>query len=514
MPRADENELAWAASVLRGPDPVAAAYRVLEEAAARHGLHDAWLVLHPAGVASQVFRLGRRPLTGADVRGLAARPTGLYGEPAIDPVTGALLGGLCEAAFSIRTSAADAFLDGPTGLLSRRAVDASLARAAACGSRHRWSTTAVLVTTSARAGGGQWLALASALRQAVRSGDEVGVASPGTALALLGNAGADAVRPFLARVRAALSAAGWDAVDLLAATATTPQESVDPDELIRLATDRLLELGAEHEVGPSRDELDLELELRLLPAVASVGVEQNGKGPKLTVVRIGDAVTAADVDAAVRRHHPDMAVQVVAAAPVASPGQLPDRDGVSPGHGVSTDGAGPDHRTPDRGATAPPPAAGTEVIRSAMAPGGSEDPGDPARVMLVGATFDADRGVSEVTLSSRGSRGTGRVPAGPLVGGAQATLVALGALGREVPFYLVSAERVRSLPNEPAVVVLAPRQDPGGGTEERSRGEAGGAAGGAGERIGVAGAPTDVEAASRAALAALNRFLASPHGAA
>ena len=91
MPRA-ESETASGASVLPAQDPVASAYRLLDDAVSRYGLRDAWLVVHPRGRSAQVFRHGRRPTEGADVRRLAARPTGLYGAPAIDPVAGALLG--------------------------------------------------------------------------------------------------------------------------------------------------------------------------------------------------------------------------------------------------------------------------------------------------------------------------------------------------------------------------------------------------------------------------------------
>lgn len=114
---------------------------------------------------------------------------------------------------------------------------------------------------------------------------------------------------------------------------------------------------------------------------------------------------------------------------------------------------------------------------------------------LVDASFDAARGISEVSLSYGTARGTGRAPAGPLVGGAQATLTALGALGMDVPFYLVSAERMQGAPGDAVVVVLAPRA-------------ASGTSHGSSERIGVATGERDVDAASRATLGALNRFLA------
>ena len=91
------------------------------------------------------------------------------------------------------------------------------------------------------------------------------------------------------------------------------------------------------------------------------------------------------------------------------------------------------------------------------------------------------------------ARGTGRAPAGPLAGGAQATLGALAELGAPVPFYVASCERARTVPCEPVVVVLAPCDGAG-----------------ASERVGVASGDDDLETASRATLAALNRYLARP----
>ncbi len=525
LPRANEDGFSSAPSMTRYADPIESAYRVIDEAASRYGLQDAWLVLHPPGLSAQVFRhRGGHPPTGGDVQRLAERPTGLYGEPAIEPAVGMLLGEVCEAAFAARAAAVDALVDGSTGLLTRKAVEASLARVAACGARHRWSTTAVLVTTAGGepgdTTGDTWRALAAAMDQALRSGDEAGVVSPGTALALLGNAGADAVRPFLARVRAALSARGAGDVDLLAATVTTPQDSVDPSELWRLLTERLAQLGADAPPPPAENAL--ELELRLLPSVAYVGESQNGNGPTLTVVALGAGSAESDVDTTVRRHAPNLVVHLETApppeggAPRCESGESGEPavghangngdnagDGANAGpagHGNGTSAAG----RADPGVPGGPPPA-VPVAAAGTIVGGNHSP----RVNLIGASFDSNAGVSEVTVALGAARGTGRAPAAALIGAAQATLVALGAVGRAVPFYLVHAERSRTIPGEPVVVVLAPRSavEPAGSPSDRSTDLGGGAA----ERIGVAHGETDAETASRAVLAALNRFLAGPH---
>jgi hypothetical protein len=120
-------------------------------------------------------------------------------------------------------------------------------------------------------------------------------------------------------------------------------------------------------------------------------------------------------------------------------------------------------------------------------------------VVLLSAAFDVAHGTSEVSLAFGAARGTGRAPAGPLAGGAQATLNALSALSIDVPFYLASVEQAHGVPGQPVVVVLAPK---------RTGRDQGAQSGGPVERLGVASDPEDVVAASRATLGALNRHLA------
>ncbi|MHB1555554.1 MAG: hypothetical protein ACYCZP_16760, partial [Acidimicrobiales bacterium] len=283
-----EEDLLGAAEILASEGGISWAYKLLADVAARHQLSDAWLVLGPVGgsgqgaaAASQVFGLGGAAVMPETAEALLRRPPGVYGEPhGLGSLTSCALGAMCAVALRASVASLATAVDLPSGLSSTATIEGAVARVAACGARYGWSSTLLLLTTSGDASAEErWLALAAALRQALRTGDEAGVAAPGVALGVLANAGPDAVRPFIARVREALSAGGWTDVDLHAATARTPEESVDPSELMRLAEERLADARAAStgEAGPEPAPVHdvastLELELRMLPGVVSVGM--------------------------------------------------------------------------------------------------------------------------------------------------------------------------------------------------------------------------------------------------
>ncbi len=497
-PSVVQEDMAAAADVLAHGDGVSWAYALLEQVAARHRLSDAWLLLDPlagtgavAAVGPQLFGLGGRAVAVDTARTLLPRSAGIYGEPpGLDALESTALGAMCGAAFRASIANLRSAVDVTSGLQSRCAIAEAIARAVACGARYGWSSTLVVLTTAGDAPAeDRWLALATALRQALRTGDEAGVTAPGIALAILGNAGPDAVRPFVARVRAALSAEGRNDVDLHAATARTPEETVDPAELRRLAAERLADAGVATPTAPDATST-LELELRLLPGVVSVEM-----GTPVVVVSTSPPESLDDhVLRAVRARLPHAPVQVLSISEGLSEPRYPT---LSPDAGVYAE-----HTNGNR--THRPEEAGAPYAISATAPAdhpATSRAGADLRVSLLGAGFDAERGTSEVSLALGAARGTGRASSGPLAGGAQATLNALEALGMDVPFYLMSAEHAHGVPGDPVVVVLAPK-----------RGRDGGDAGRAAERLGVAtgggGSGGDVEAASRATLGALNRLMA------
>ncbi|MGH9919505.1 MAG: hypothetical protein ACRD6W_11655, partial [Nitrososphaerales archaeon] len=466
-----EGDVATAGEVVARGGGVGWAYAVLERLATRHRLSDAWLVLGPratraaAGAGNsqdtdpyplpQLFGLGGRPILPDRARTLLQQAAGVYGEPQdLDSSTNAALGAMCGAAFRAAAAASGAAVDPLSGLWSRAVIDAAVARAAASSARYGWSSTLVLLTTDGDVPPeDRWLALGAAVRKALRTGDEVGVTVPGVALAVLGNAGPDAVRPFVARVRAALSAGGSRDVDLHAAASRTPEETVDPAELKRLAATRLREAGVGVPALPNAAPT-LELELRLLPEVVCVSMAT----PIVVVSRSSRGSLHDEVVHAVGRHLPEATVRLVFlddAPPVA--GRPAADSGVPPVSmpAVNGNGSASTRGSARREEDAPPRAISATAPGE---PGRATSQGGGSRVSLLAAAFDPKSGTSEVSLALGAARGIGHAPSGPLAGGAQATLNALGALGFEVPFFLVSAERAHGVPGDPIVVVLAPKR--------------------------------------------------------
>lgn len=94
-----------------------------------------------------------------------------------------------------------------------------------------------------------------------------------------------------------------------------------------------------------------------------------------------------------------------------------------------------------------------------------------ARVALTRAGFDNHSGTCELELSYAGRSAVGRAGSGPLIGGAAATLDALGDLGFVIPFYVMTVTKIDTASGRPVMVVL--RGSTGGdepiGTARRTR---------------------------------------------
>jgi len=195
--------------------------------------------------------------------------------------------------------------------------------------------------------------------------------------------------------------------------------------------------------APTMELGDLELELRLLPGVVGVALEQadDGSAAQVTLLAVSPGPSLAEEAAQLTLVHGlEAPLDVVDLGEPTEPADLP-----SP--------IRRDHR-----------------------------------VALVRAEFLPETGVCEVELTAGEVRGVGRAAYGPMIGGAVATLDALRQVGTDPPFYLLSAYRVSVGPDAPIVVVLRP------------------VAGGK-DRIGIAHREHDVESASRATLSAVNRDL-------
>lgn len=481
------------------------AYRLLDRMADRHRATAAWLVVRPEALGPQIFVRGRLPADPRRVADLVGRVPGLYLEGATaDEAVSSVIAGCCELALSNSVAAA---ATGQHLAPGRASTERAVAQAAACSARYGWPRTALLL--AARGGGDLdegTRVLAAAVQAAARRGDEVGSAGPGRMLVLLGSAGPDGASAFVERVSAGVAARAARPPELETATVQMAAETVDPEEVWRLLDERLRTHGAPTGAAAAWEgavPADLELELRSLPGVVAVGTSARGTvvGPQLTVVAIGaDDGVHATAGRLVAAHFGEGAVPLVTVGASPSPGPAPwangAANGVANGHerAVSPEGAD----TTGAGSVGPEPAGGPfgSVERRAGVP----QPGGRPRIALLTARFDPVSGTSEVALGADGAHAVGRAAAGPLVGGAQATLAALGVLGVDVPFYLRSVGRARDLPGEPVVVVLAPRLRAADGTAPDPL---------ARDRVGVASGEVEVEAASRATLGALNRFLSA-----
>ena len=110
----------------------------------------------------------------------------------------------------------------------------------------------------------------------------------------------------------------------------------------------------------------------------------------------------------------------------------------------------------------------------------------PGRVRLLSVNFADDGTVVEVNLGRSGNRSVGRAPAGRPAGVVVATLQALEELGWSIPFTVRNAVRLAMGIDGAIAVSLS---GPGG------------------DRLGISRGSTAEEAAAKATLHALNRYL-------
>lgn len=124
-----------------------------------------------------------------------------------------------------------------------------------------------------------------------------------------------------------------------------------------------------------------------------------------------------------------------------------------------------------------------EDANNVLTPSSAEN----SRVVLTRATCNGDGGVCEVELNYQGRSATGHSRSGPLIGGAESTLMALRDLGYDIPFSLASVTSLPASKSWPVIVTMRAIAD-------------------GSERYGIAQADDDVVAAAKATLDALNRF--------
>ncbi len=220
-------------------------YGVLDYLVEHFELQDAELVVESELTGPQIFRAGHRPLGAGRSSELLAKGPGLYTTPdSLEPSLREVVLALAPAAISLQANHRPSNEDGPGNNSPR--FDEALAVATANGSRYGWVSTVVMievVRTSSpnrdlEVGGRFDQRVSEALAEVLRVGDAAGRSGSSRFVALLSNARTDEARAFLGRLRRALGSEFGD-FPILIGAACTPDDSVDPEELLRLAGERL-----------------------------------------------------------------------------------------------------------------------------------------------------------------------------------------------------------------------------------------------------------------------------------
>jgi GGDEF domain-containing protein len=228
---------------------IAFIYQALQQVATRYELQDAAVAVNEGSLNTQIFRLGRRPLDAVGATRLYAAGAGVYAEPNVVPAAmRAGLEDLCRLALSVHIAHHGSARDALTGLPSRRVFNESLRSIAAQSSRYGWHFTLLVLSFGASGpSGASDLAppdfvvgqSGRALGRALRTGDLGTRIEGSTFAAILPNAGGDAVGALIERIHRELPSLSRAEVSF--GSAGAPRESVDPVELLRLASSRLAE---------------------------------------------------------------------------------------------------------------------------------------------------------------------------------------------------------------------------------------------------------------------------------
>ncbi len=212
-------------------------YELLDLVAERFGLDDLTVVVTNETLGPQAFRLGRRPLEPGDAE-LVRAGSGLRARPGSVPAGAQrLILGLVDVALATQLARRRLVRDPATRLLTAPVFNAALRAAAAQSSRYGWTFSVVVLRigtpdpTEA-----QIRRLGRAFARALRSGDTGGRLFRSTFAALLPNATGPSLEALVERFR---DEAQLHGEPLRYASATAPNDSVDPTELLRLAGSRL-----------------------------------------------------------------------------------------------------------------------------------------------------------------------------------------------------------------------------------------------------------------------------------
>jgi diguanylate cyclase (GGDEF)-like protein len=228
-------------------------YSVLELLAERHGLKDAVVVITDGAMGPQAFRLGRETVDAEQLAKLGSIP-GVYCDPDIVPFGERdAVHTACRLSLSLHYARYSAAHDPLTNIANRRYFDTALHTAAVQSSRYGWHFTLVLADlngfkavndNSGHAVGDDLLrTFGFALRQSVRRGDTAARIGGDEFAVILSNAESNEVSGFTDRLSSRLAMSG-KSVAFTIGTASSPRDSSNPDELLRIADARLYEKKA------------------------------------------------------------------------------------------------------------------------------------------------------------------------------------------------------------------------------------------------------------------------------
>ena len=225
-------------------------YSLLERLAQRHGLRDVVVVLSHESFGTQSFRLGGRPVT-AEMAARLGEAAGVHCEPDVVPAFEAdAVRTACQLALSLHLARFSAGHDPLTKIANRRSFDSALQIGAARSARYGWPFTLVLLDLndfkSVNDRGGHVFGdyvlreFGYALRRSVRSGDTAARLGGDEFAVILSNAEGVEAAGFIDRLRLQLKSTE-NLVDFTMGVAASPRDSTDPEELYRIADDRLYE---------------------------------------------------------------------------------------------------------------------------------------------------------------------------------------------------------------------------------------------------------------------------------
>ena len=225
-------------------------YSILDRFAARHHLTDAVVVLDGDPVGSQMFRLGGAQVPPVLAAQLGDVP-GVYCEPDVVPAAECdAVRTACQLSYSLHLARFAAERDPLTNIANRRTFDRELELAAARSARSEQAFTLVLIdldgfkAVNDKLGHdvGDYLLrqFGFALRKSVRQVDTAARIGGDEFAVILNDTKGAEWRGFGERLRGHLISSG-NVIDYTVGTATAPNDSTNPVELLRMADVRLYE---------------------------------------------------------------------------------------------------------------------------------------------------------------------------------------------------------------------------------------------------------------------------------